>query len=178
MEGNDTVWSRLATRAIRVLLARKEVSYARLAAELSRLGQTESGRSAEGKIQRGLFRFSFFLQSLVALGADCPPHWAAPLSSSEDWSERASTLMLSELKTRPWLTWAELSRRLESIGEKISPESLADEVRQGDFSAALFLQCAVVGGFDGLELFLDRSDLAMAAQRGMTPPGSDTTPFS
>lgn len=178
MEDNDTVWSRLATRAIRVVLARKEVSYARLAAELSRLGQTESARSAEGKVQRGLFRFSFFLQSLVALGADCPPHWTGSLSASEDWSACASALMLKELAIRPWLTWAELSRRLESIGEKISPQSLREQVERGDFSAALFLQCAVVGGFDGLQLFLDRSDLAEAAQRGMTPPDATATSSS
>lgn len=178
MEGNDTVWSSLATRAIRVLLARKEASYARLAAELSRLGQNESARSAEGKVQRGTFRFSFFLQSLVAIGADCPPHWSETLSASGDWSQRASLLMRKELNARPWLTWPELSRRLGTIGEQISPESLATQIEGGDFSAALFLQCAVVCAFDGLELFLDRSDLIDAAQRGMTPPSSAATPSS
>jgi hypothetical protein len=166
VESNDTVWSSLATRAIRVLLARKEVSYARLAAELSRLGQKESARSAEGKVQRGTFRFSFFLQSLAAIEADCPPHWADALSASGDWSQRASKLMLKELKERPWLTWSELSRRLEAIGEQISPEALVDQIEGGDFSAALFLQCAVVCAFNGLELFLDHSDLADAARRG------------
>lgn len=169
MEGNDTVWSSLATRAIRVLLARKEVSYARLAAELSRLGQTETARSAEGKVQRGTFRFSFFLQSLAAVGTDSPPHWGEALSADGDWSHRASLLMLSEFKDRPWLTWSELSRRLQSIGEEVSAESLMEQVAGGDFPATLFLQCAVVCGFDGLELFLDRSDLLQAARRGMGP---------
>ena len=171
MEDNETVWSSLATRAIRVLLARKEVSYARLAAELARLGQEESARSAEGKVQRGTFRFSFFLQSLSAVGADFPPQWAHALSAKGDWSKRTSRLMLGELKARPWLTWSELSRRLETIGEKISPKLLAAQVQSGDFSATLFLQCAVVCGFDGLELFIDRTDLLEAARLGMTSAG-------
>lgn len=170
MEGNDTVWSSLATRAIRVLLARKEVSYARLAAELSRLGQKESARSAEGKVQRGTFRFSFFLQSLVAVGADCPPHWLESISAPGDWDRRASLLMLKEFEARPWLSWLEVSRRLSTIGEQISPESLALQVGAGDFSAVLFLQCALVCAFDGLELFIDRSDLVHAAKCRMSPP--------
>jgi hypothetical protein len=174
VEGNDTVWSSLATRAVRVLLARKEVSYSRLAAELSRLGQAESARSVEGKVQRGAFRFSFFLQSLVATGADCPPHWVDCLSASGDWSRRASLLMLKEIQLRPWLSWSELSRRLGTIGEQISPESLAAQVNSGAFSAVLFLQCAVVCAFDGLELFLDHSDLVSAARCGVNPLNSSS----
>lgn len=176
MEDNGTVWSSLATRAVRVLLARKEVSYARLAAELSRLGESESARSAEGKVQRGAFRFSFFLQSLIAVGADFPPHWEHALLAKGDWSQRASRLMLDEFKKRPWLTWSEVARRLEAIGEKISPEQLATQVNGGDFPATLFLQCAVICEFHGLELFLDQTDLWDAAKRGMKSGGGASKP--
>jgi Domain of unknown function (DUF6471) len=178
VEGNDTVWSSLATRAIRVLMARKEVSYARLAGELTRLGQEESARSAEGKVKRGSFQFSFFLQSLVAVGADCPHHWTDVLSASDDWDRRASRLLLKELNARPWLTWLELSRRLETIGERISPNTLSTQIEEGNFPATLFLQCAVVCAFDGLELFIDRSDLRDAARRRMNPPDGVATPSS
>jgi len=178
VEGNDTVWTSLATRAIRVLMARKEVSYARLAGELTRLGQEESARSAEGKIKRGTFQFSFFLQSIVAVGADCPHNWTNVLSTSEDWNSRAARLMQNELDARPWLTWSELARRLETIGERISPKTLSTQIEGGSFSATLFLQCAVVGAFDGLELFVDRSDLADAARSGMSPPDGLATPAS
>jgi hypothetical protein len=166
VESNDSVWSRLASRAIRVLLVRKEVSYARLAVDLSRLGAEESARSVEGKVQRGTFRFSFFLQSLAAVEADCPGHWMPALREPREWEHRAALLMQQELAARPWLTWQELSRRLEVIGERIAPETLAAQITSGVFSAALFLQCAVVCSFDGLELFLDQSDLREAARKG------------
>jgi hypothetical protein len=159
-------------------MARKEVSYARLAGELTRLGQEESARSAEGKVKRGTFQFSFFLQSLVAVGADCPHHWTDILAAPDVWEGRAASLMQKELRARPWLTWPELSRRLESIGEQISPKTLSTQIESGNFPATLFLQCAVVCAFDGLELFIDRSDLRDAARRGMAPPNSIATPSS
>ena len=170
MDEIDTVWSKLASRAVRVLLARKEVSYARLASELSRLGTEESPRSVEGKIQRGTFRFSFFLQSLVAVGADCPAHWASALRVRGGWEHRAALLVRHELELRPWLTWEELARRLAVIGEQAEPDALAEQILAGAFPATLFLQCAVVSPFDGLELFLDQSDLREAAKRSMPAP--------
>jgi hypothetical protein len=169
VEGNGSVWPSLATRAIRVLMARKEVGYTQLAVELTRLGQKETARSAEGKVKRGLFQFSFFLQCIVALKADCPAHWTDIVVGSEDWDGRAARLMQKELSARPWITFLELSRRLGSIGEKISPASISTQVEGGSFSATFYLQCAVVCAFDGLELFIDRSDLSVAAQRGMFP---------
>ncbi|MHB9838295.1 DUF6471 domain-containing protein [Paraburkholderia terrae] len=142
------------------------MSYARLAADLGRLGVEESERSIEGKILRGTFRFSFFLQSLVASGADWPAHWESALRANEDWERRASMLMQSELDARPWISWAELSRRLAAIGEHVTPEALSTQVKSGAFPATLFLQCAVVCSFVGLELFVDQSDLHEAARRG------------
>jgi Domain of unknown function (DUF6471) len=173
VDSNDTVWSRLASRAIRVLLARKEVSYAHLAADLSRMGSEESARSVEGKVQRGTFRFSFFLQSLNAVGADCPAHWLPLLSEPGDWEHRAALLVQQELGARPWLTWQELSRRLEVIGERVSADALEAQIIGGAFPATLFLQCAVVCSFEGLELFLDQSDLREAARKGAAPRAGD-----
>ncbi|MEX3897833.1 DUF6471 domain-containing protein [Paraburkholderia sp. BR10954] len=161
------IWSKLASRAARVLLVRKDVSYAGLASELSRLGLDESARSVEGKIQRGTFRFSFFLQSLVAVQADCPAHWDSALKVRGDWEHRAAVLVRHELELRPWLTWEELARRLSVIGAQAEPDALAAQIRGGAFPTTLFLQCAVVSAFEGLELFLDRSDLRAAAKQCM-----------
>jgi hypothetical protein len=163
---NDTVWSQLAARALKVLLVRKEVSYARLAADLSRQGAGESKRTVEGKVLRGTFRFSFFLQSLIAVGADCPLHWLEPLRAPGEWEHRASLLMQQELAARPWLSWDELARQLDRIGERVPSDVLAAEITSGVFSAGLFLQCAAVCSFEGLDLFLDRSDLREAARKG------------
>ena len=165
MQGNSDAWTRLASRAMRVVMARKDSSYASLAAELLRLGVHESARSVEGKIQRGSFRFSFFLQSLVAVGAEYPEQWSSALAQESTWEARSTAVFRAELTLQPWIDWLELSHRLGLIGVGLSAESLETQVQDGTPSAALFFQCATVCRFDGLERFLDRADLTDAAYR-------------
>lgn len=167
----DSPWPKLASRAMRVLLARKDASYSSLATELSRLGISESARSVEGKIQRGTFRLSFFLQSLVAVGADYPEHWSAALNSEETWEERSSEMVKAELALQPWVSWTELAHRLSLVGEDLSADYLATQVTDGTLSATLFLQCATVCGFRGVDRFLDASDLRDAAN--LTEPNAE-----
>ncbi|SAK74475.1 hypothetical protein AWB75_04149 [Caballeronia catudaia] len=168
MEGNESVWSELASRALRVLLARKEASYADLAAQLGRLGVEETARGVEGKTQRGTYRFLYFLQSLEALHADYPAHWESAMRSSESWEQKASAILEQEIASRPWLTRREVSRRLQTIGEEMTPRNLSAHIRSGGYPATLFIQCAVVCSFDaGMELFMDRSDLRAAARDAM-----------
>lgn len=71
-ESFDAAWARIASRAIRVALTRRDVSYAQLADELVELGVSESARSVEGKVQRGTFRFSFFFKRSAHLKSNCP----------------------------------------------------------------------------------------------------------
>jgi len=162
----DTAWAKLASRAVRVALTRRDVSYPQLAEGLAQLGLSESSRSVEGKVQRGTFRFTFFLQALVVSCADYPEQWAVSLSDESPWEERAVALIKAELSLCPWLDWTKLSRRLDEIGINILPDALADQINDGTFSAALFFQCATVCRFGGLALFLDASDLHMAALVG------------
>jgi hypothetical protein len=165
-EGVDVAWARLASRAIRVALTRRDVSYAQLADGLATLGLSESARSVEGKVQRGTFRFTFFLQALTASHAEYPEHWSHALSDESPWEERAAALMKAELSLHPWLDWSKLSHRLGEIGVNLPPEALAAQIGDGTFAAALFFQCATVCRFTGMQLFLDASDLNEAALVG------------
>ncbi|BCQ28238.1 hypothetical protein NK8_64270 (plasmid) [Caballeronia sp. NK8] len=167
MEGNESIWSDLASRALRVLLARKKASYAHLAAELGRLGVEETERGVEGKTQRGTYRFLYFLQSLEALNADYPPHWKDVMRSNRSWEQKASGILGEEIASRPWLTKSEISRRLRTIGEEMTPRNFSAHLRSGNFPATLFLQCAVVCSFEGLDKFVDFSDLRAAAETAM-----------
>ncbi|KXU96437.1 hypothetical protein CR51_22820 [Caballeronia megalochromosomata] len=166
VESNDTEWAKLVSRAIRGLLVRKGVSVRRLAAELARLGTAESTRSLEGKLHRGTFRLGFFLQVIDALQADRPLHWCESMRCTGDWDARAARLLLSEIEARPWLSWAEVSRRLAYIDENWDSHELAVAVSSGDFAATLFFQCAVVCSFQGVDIFVDQSDLYEAARKG------------
>lgn len=164
----EAAWSKLASRAVRVALARRDMSYAELAKAFLELDVTESARSVEGKVQRGTFRFSFFLQVLVASQTDCPAHWQPVLTADLTWEERASAVLRTEIAQLPWLDWQALSTRLSEIGVAMPSTALSEQVLSGTFSAALFLQCATVCRFPVLFGFVDASSLNDAALAGVT----------
>ncbi|EKS70381.1 hypothetical protein BURK_019955 [Burkholderia sp. SJ98] len=166
MEKLDAAWAKLVSRAVRVALARQDVSYAQLAVELTRMGVTESARSVEGKIQRGTFRFAFFLQALSASRVDVPPSWASVLQDEGTWEAYACSIMKDALAQQPWLDWQQLARRLGEIGVDVQPDVLCAQVEDGSFPATLFFQCAAVCRFEGVHLFLDVSALNGAALAG------------
>ncbi|SAK79104.1 hypothetical protein AWB77_03841 [Caballeronia fortuita] len=165
-DGSEGSWARLASRAIRVALTRQDVSYAQLAAELNRMGISESARSVEGKVQRGTFRFTFFLQALAAARVDCPEAWAQRWAAAGTWEDRASSLLGYLMSQQPWLDWRLLAQRLSEIGIEVQPENLRVQGEEGTFSAALFLQCATVCRFEDVRSFLDFSSLNVAALAG------------
>jgi hypothetical protein len=168
-DSSEAAWSKLASRAVRVILARRDMSYAALAKEFVELGIAESARSVEGKIQRGTFRFSFLLQALAASQADCPAQWQQALTAELTWEERASSILRSELAQLPWLDWHALSSRLSEIGITVPAAALGEQVMSGTFSATLFLQCATVCRFPVLTGFVDTSSLNDAALAGTAP---------
>lgn len=162
----DAAWARLASRAIRVALARRDVSYAKLADALTSMGLAESARSVEGKIQRGTFRLTFFLQTLAAADNQYPEQWAVALPHGTTWEERAALVIGTELATQPWLDGARLSQRLSEIGVQVRAETLWGQISDGTLSTALFFQCATVCRFTNLQFFLDSRDLNVAAVAG------------
>ncbi|WP_309928735.1 DUF6471 domain-containing protein [Caballeronia sp. LZ032] len=162
----DAHWSKLASRAIRVALARRDVSYAQLADALNTMGLSESSRSVEGKIQRGTFRFSFFLQSLAASDNQYPERWTVPLRSGNTWEKCAADVMQTELVAQPWLNHILLSQRLAEIGVEVAAVTLKGQIVDGTLSTALFLQCATVCRFPDLHFFLDSQDMIEAAVAG------------
>nr|WP_284508256.1 MULTISPECIES: DUF6471 domain-containing protein [unclassified Caballeronia] len=162
----DALWSKLASRAIRVALARRDVSYAELADVLNTMGLSESSRSVEGKIQRGTFRFSFFLQTLAASESQYPERWTVPLRSGASGEKCAADVIQAELVAQPWLNHILLSQRLAEIGVEVAAETLKSQIVDGTLSTALFLQCATVCRFPDLQFFLDSQDMMDAALAG------------
>ncbi|WP_225936454.1 DUF6471 domain-containing protein [Caballeronia sp. NK8] len=162
----DAVWAELASRTVRVILARQGVGYAQLAKSLASRGVAESARSVEGKIQRGTFRFVFLLQVVSATRAVCPANWAS-VSSCDSWEARATAVLDADLAEQRWIDVKELSRRLGTIGVAMSARVLRQQIRRGTFTAALYLQCATVCRFDGVFLFVDPEAMRRTAEAGM-----------
>jgi hypothetical protein len=162
----EVIWSKLASRATRVALARRDISLAQLASELTRDGLQESERSIQGKLSRGRFTFAFFLHALTAAGADFPTAWADALTMDNSWEARASAVFKRSLEEQRWIDWDVLAGRLSEIGVVSEPKALAHAVESGSFSTAFFLQCAAVCRFNDLQLFLDASSVNEAALAG------------
>ena len=61
-------WATACSRLIKAELAREDVTLAKLAKRLSRLGVVETETTLKNKLYRGTFSTVFFLQCMRALG--------------------------------------------------------------------------------------------------------------
>lgn len=63
-------WESLARNMLRAELMRRGISYARLVEALRVIGVEDTEGAIKNKVSRGRFSFVFFLQAMVAIGAD------------------------------------------------------------------------------------------------------------
>ena len=63
-------WESLARNMLRAELMRRGLSYARLAEELAAIGIEETEAAIKNKVSRGRFTLVFFVQAMVAIGAE------------------------------------------------------------------------------------------------------------
>jgi len=61
-------WENEARRIVKAELARRGITYERLAKRLKTIGINETERSIANKMSRGTFSFVFFLQCMTAIG--------------------------------------------------------------------------------------------------------------
>lgn len=61
-------WENEARRIVKAELARRGMTYERLAKRLKTIGINETERSIANKMSRGTFSFVFFLQCMSAIG--------------------------------------------------------------------------------------------------------------
>ncbi|CAB3752458.1 DUF6471 domain-containing protein [Paraburkholderia humisilvae] len=159
----STPWTRLATRVLRVALARKDLTYARLAVALVDLGYTETERSLILKVTRGTAKLELLLQVIDISSARPPAVWSAAMRSQGDWGQRAAAVLSAELARQPWVTSDELIQRLRRFGNNISERALMAHISDGSLSLAVALQCLTALGSTSLDQYIDADDLVDAA---------------
>lgn len=67
---DDAGWEALARNMLRAELMRRGLSYAKLVEALRAIGVEETEAGIKNKVSRGRFTLVFFLQAMVAIGAD------------------------------------------------------------------------------------------------------------
>jgi hypothetical protein len=157
-------WTRLASRVIKVALARKDISIAELASALSASGFPATEQALLSQQFRGSPKLSLLLQIIEISGAQPPTPWSSAMGLEGSWQTRAAAVLASELASQPWVTPAELVRRLQSIGVSVSERTLAAHLTEGTASLALTLQCLATLGSRSLERYIDTEDLVAAAR--------------
>jgi hypothetical protein len=158
----------LATRVLRVALARKDLTYAQLASALVTLGYTETERSLILKVTRGTAKLELLLQVIDISSARPPAIWAAAMRSPGDWGQRAAAVLSAELARQPWVTSDELIQRLRRFGNNISERALTTHISDGSLSLAVTLQCLTALGSTSLDQYIDPDDLVDAAMVSAT----------
>jgi len=170
VSGAETAWSSLASRVVRVVLARKDVGYAQLSQGLASMGVKESDRALASRVSRGRVKLSLLLQILAVTGAKVPSLWAGAVSMAGTWEQRAKMVVVAELSRQPMVAFEELAQRMVRLGSDLTEKTLTSHLEEGILSLPEFLQCLVALGSSSLELYVDYEDLVAAAQAATPPP--------
>ncbi|MFM0292133.1 DUF6471 domain-containing protein [Paraburkholderia sp. RL17-380-BIE-A] len=164
MSEADTPWSRLASRVARVVLARKDVTYAALADALAADGSADGERALVSRISRGTLKLSLLLQIISITAATPPERWTQALCREGNWEQKARDVIASELARQPANDVSELSRRLGRLGATLPAKTLEASIASGGMPLSVFLQLLLVLGSDSLERYVDYEDLLEAAK--------------
>ncbi|WP_373680980.1 DUF6471 domain-containing protein [Burkholderia sp. AU18528] len=162
-------WAGLASRVIRVALAREDCSYGELIEALAEIGVYEDERPLISRVARGSVKFTLLLQIIRVTGAHPPALWAEALASQGTWEARAQAVLAAELAKQPWITPDELLHRLAVVGASTTAKTMLSHLSAGDFSLTFFLQCMAVLRSQSMDAYVDSHALISAAMQGVPP---------
>ncbi|WP_069227451.1 DUF6471 domain-containing protein [Burkholderia diffusa] len=169
MGETNVSWSGLASRVIRVVLAREDCSYGELIEALAAIDVHEDERPLIARVARGSVKFTLLLQIIHATGAHPPALWAEALASQDTWEARAQAVLAAELAQQPWITPTELLHRLAVVGASTTVKTMISHLSAGDFSLTFFLQCMAVLRSQSMDAYVDSRALVSAAMQGVPP---------
>jgi hypothetical protein len=161
---NDTPWTSLASRVVRVVLARQDTGYSQLLDSLTLLGVKETERSLASRVSRGRIKASVFLQIMAATNARVPERWHGAMSLPGTWDERVKGIVAAELARHPLVSMEEVAQRMIRIGAELSDKTLTAHLIEGTLSLPELLQFLVVMASTSLEYYIDYEVLVAAAQ--------------
>lgn len=91
---NEGEWDALARNMLRAELMRRGMSYAKLVDALRAIGIEDTEAAIKNKVSRGRFSLVFFLQAMVAIGADLIQiPGATALAQGDGVGERGAQLL-------------------------------------------------------------------------------------
>lgn len=167
MSESNSPWVGLTARIVRVVLARKDVSYAKLVSGLSVLGYKEDEKALAARVTLGRVRLSLFLQILYVADCKVPPLWADVFSTQVTWEERAQLVIAAERRECPLITMHEITSKLTALGSGHTEKTLSKHVSSGEIFLPVFLRLLVIIRSPSLEFFADSKDLLSVALQSL-----------
>ncbi|MHA6829373.1 DUF6471 domain-containing protein [Ralstonia pseudosolanacearum] len=167
MSEEQAPWTSLASRIIRVALARKDWSYAQLATALASEGVAETERSLISRVSRGTVRFTLLLQTIHLTGDRLPRLWLRAMNARGTWEAKARAVLEAELSQQPLVAPCDLVDRLGRFGTRTTEKTLVAHFSSGTLPLSLFLQCLAAIGSSSLHDYLDFADLVAATEQCM-----------
>ncbi|QJQ03412.1 hypothetical protein C798_25205 [Herbaspirillum rubrisubalbicans Os34] len=160
---NFVSWVNLAARVVRVVLARKDITYGELVKGLEQYGHSESEKSLASRVATGRVRVSLLLQILHVSGVELPALWKPSSTNTKNWEKHAQSVIAAEMAFSRYVDRDEVIRKLVSLGAGFTEKTLDGYIKGGTLFLPVFLRLLFILRSPSLEMFLDYSDVVEAA---------------
>lgn len=158
-------WPELSQRIVRGMLARKGVRTGDLIPFLREIDTTYSEDSIPQLIARDRVSLELFLQMLVAADDEIPLLWRGAVDNNEGgWKGRVSRVVEAELREYSKKQRAEVVDEMVALGAARSAKNIASRIDTGEISLQEFLIMTYVIRSTTLSHYLDKKDVASAAE--------------
>lgn len=165
MSENTASWVSLASRVVRVALARKDIGYAELSRRLASFELHEDEKALASRVALGRVRLELFLKILYVIDAELPPIWRHVIDEATSPQTWAKAILGAELNEIPPITIDELARNLVALGAGFKHATLVSRISSGALSLPDFLKCMVILRSRSLDDFIEYKDLVSAAKK-------------
>lgn len=172
-------WANLASRVVRVVLARKDVKPAELAELLQKAGIGYSAKTLTERISRGLISLGEFVCILSSVGHDVPPLWGYKFDVSKSSEKRFSQVIEAskyvinaEMKRRPDIDLPVLVNLMARAEAEVGSERLMNDIQSGELLLRDFLVMTFCLGSSSLDGYLCANEFFEVASKSVPQPNS------
>ncbi|WP_143432975.1 DUF6471 domain-containing protein [Herbaspirillum camelliae] len=162
-------WKNLATRAVKGVLAIKDVKPSQLQALLLNINVKTRENAVAEMISKDAVSLVTFIQILVATKYVAPALWDKPLKAGGSWEARTVKLLNAELDASP-LSLDELLPMTTRFNAGYSEATLRRHIETGAISLADFFVVLYCLRSDSARNFLQQVDIDAAAKGRKSSP--------
>jgi len=160
-------WSHLASRVVRVTLARKGIKTGDVPELLTKADKKFKieGQALSELIAKERVDLELFLRILVAIDDAIPERWDKVLSDDKKpWKALGASIVAEEASNYPSVDINELTRRMNRFHKLVPGASWQTKILEGDMSLAEFMALLHEMGSTSLSQYLDWKDIVAAAR--------------